>query len=315
MGDYKYGLGAAGFNITGSSKNLIGYDTLIQEKVHDIDSSVYQDTVIKPLYEDVKQTTAFWAARISRSRYPRVKKYSKVTLIYSAEEPFTLQITADDSSVIKMTVSPNNIGIQSWQIPVRKQVRLDFLEGEFPKVFGLALDGTHGVAVDNFPMRGSSAQGFTTMNKEFYGGQLRNMNVKLIILQYGVNVIPGMLSDYGYYRVMLTRQLRAIKQAYPDISILVIGPSDMSMNDEGNFISYPNIPMIRNAMRDAAFANNCAFWDLYEAMGGENSMKSWVEAGYAQKDYTHFSFKGSTFVGEMIFEALLEQIQNRGYIN
>ncbi|MBR9861342.1 hypothetical protein GYB22_11455 [bacterium] len=310
----KYGIGTAAFEIKGITKNVIGYDTSYQEVLNEEDSSMVMDTVITPLYEDVKQTTAFWQVKNAKSSYPKVRSYSQVRLMYSADEPFTLKITAD-TVVKKEQMKSTSFGIASWDLTVQQKLRLDFAEGQFPKVYGLALDGEHGVAVDNFPMRGSAALGFDGMNSAFYGRQLKEMGVKLIVLQYGVNVIPGILKDYTYYRVMLTKQLEAIKAAYPDVSILVIGPSDMSMNSNGVYVSYPNIPLIRDAMKEAAFSTGCAFWDLYEAMGGENSMRSWVQGGYAQKDYTHFSFKGAKFVGEMLFEALLEQIQNQGYIN
>ena len=51
------------------------------------------------------------------------------------------------------------------------------------------------------------------------------------------------------------------------------------------------------------------FWDLYEAMGGKNSMVAWVNKGLAQKDYTHFSFKGAKYVGEMFYEAIIQEIE------
>jgi hypothetical protein len=83
----------------------------------------------------------------------------------------------------------------------------------------------------------------------------------------------------------------------------------MSRKWAGTYQSYPNIPLIRDAMRNAAFKNSCAFWDLYEAMGGENSMVAWVnnEPPLAGKDFTHFSHKGAEFVGEMLYNALISE--------
>ncbi|NNJ55935.1 MAG: hypothetical protein HKP14_07375 [Bacteroidia bacterium] len=183
---------------------------------------------------------------------------------------------------------------------------------QFPDIYGLAVDGNTGVAVDNFAMRVSSAIGFDKMDKSIYHQQLNDLNVRCIILQYGINVVPTIRSDYGYYKNILVKQLNSIKSAYPGVSIIVIGPSDMSRNSGGKYISYNNIPLINNAMNQAAFETGCAFWDLYAAMGGENSMSAWVKKGLAQKDYTHFSFKGAKYVGEMLFEAILEQVQNQG---
>ena len=78
----------------------------------------------------------------------------------------------------------------------------------------------------------------------------------------------------------------------------------------GEYESYPNIEKIRNAQRNAAFRADCAFWDLYEAMGGKNSMPSWVFAkpvALANKDFTHFTAKGASIVSEMLYKALLTE--------
>ena len=70
-------------------------------------------------------------------------------------------------------------------------------------------------------------------------------------------------------------------------------------------------------MKNAAFENGCAFWDLYENMGGKNAMKSWVERTppLAAKDYTHFNPKGAEYIGELLFNALLNDYKNYEKIN
>ena len=62
-------------------------------------------------------------------------------------------------------------------------------------------------------------------------------------------------------------------------------------------------------MMQAAFDNGCAFWDLYNAMGGENSMVAWVQNDppLAAKDFTHFSSRGAGFVGEMLYNAIISK--------
>lgn len=89
--------------------------------------------------------------------------------------------------------------------------------------------------------------------------------------------------------------------------IIVIGVSDVSRNGANGLESYPNIELIRDAQKSAAFAAGCAFWDMYEAMGGKNSMPSWVNANpaLAQKDYTHFNPYGARIIGEMFYRALM----------
>ena len=74
-------------------------------------------------------------------------------------------------------------------------------------------------------------------------------------------------------------------------------------------VSYPNIEQIRDAQRNAAFRSGSAFWDLYEAMGGHNSMVSWVhnDPPQAEADYTHFNPAGARVIGKMMYDALIEE--------
>jgi lysophospholipase L1-like esterase len=183
---------------------------------------------------------------------------------------------------------------------------VSFGSNNLPIVYGLALDGEVGVAVDNFPMRGSSGLGFTKINRNRYSAQLSAMNVVAVILQFGVNIIPDERENYDYYEKWFSQQLKSIQTAGPEVAIIVIGPSDMGKNNEGEIVSYENIPLIRDAMKSAALKNGCCFWDLYKAMGGENSMSAWVKDDLAQKDYTHFTYKGARYVGEMLYNSIMD---------
>jgi hypothetical protein len=86
-----------------------------------------------------------------------------------------------------------------------------------------------------------------------------------------------------------------------------MGVTDMSRKEGGQYESYPNIPKIRDAQKNAAFRAGCAFWDSYQAMGGKNSMPSWVFADppLARKDFTHFTYKGSVVISKMFYKALI----------
>ena len=113
--------------------------------------------------------------------------------------------------------------------------------------------------------------------------------------------------DFDFYEKNYYRSLKALKDNNPGTDILVIGVSDMTKTDGTDLVSWPNIKDIRDAQRRAAFKAGCAFWDMYEAMGGENSMTAWVSAdpSLAEKDYTHFNYRGARIIGEMIFNALM----------
>lgn len=188
-----------------------------------------------------------------------------------------------------------------------EELKIRFEGKDQAQLYGVALDCEHGLAVDNVGMRGSSGTEFLRMDKAFLAKQIKELNVKFLILQFGVNVVPYENEDYNWYKNSFTKQLKMLKSLSPDLSILVIGVSDMSKKVDEYYESYPNIELIRDAQKEAAFNAGCAFWDLYEAMGGKNSMVSWVNADppLAGSDYTHFNFRGAKMVGELLFNALM----------
>lgn len=316
-----YGIGGSTYRYAGNYQVKTGEDTVINQIFHSdtiiaenkevtilVDSAVFTwDTVIVPIYETREVQSSWLRYRNATQSYPRVRKISQARLFYGAEEPVEVMVSVDgkDKPMILRDALPFHMVRLSG--PVNKELTLTFNGGVSPYIYGIALDGDSGVAVDNFPMRGSSGLGFEKIDRGLLRVMVTKLNARLIIMQYGINVIPNPRTSYAFYERMFKAQLKALKAANPGVSILVIGPSDMSRKRGDQFVSYPNIPLIRDAMKNAAFANGCAFWDLYEAMGGENSMVGWVQSkpALAHLDYTHFSTRGARYVGEMLYEALM----------
>jgi len=176
-----------------------------------------------------------------------------------------------------------------------------------PDFYGICLDSPSGISVDNIPIRGSSGMEFTRMNPALMTEIYHILNVRLLILQFGVNVIPGDLDDYTWYENGLYTQLCQLKILNPGLSIIVIGVSDASRKNGDTYESYPCVEKILNAQKAAALKAGCVFWNLYEAMGGKNSMPSWVLAKepLASTDFLHFNYAGARIVGKMFYSALI----------
>ncbi len=227
--------------------------------------------------------------------------------------PFTLQLRADNADLTEPTTidAADTLGITAVALPAGvKQVEAKFsAAGASPDVLGVCLDCQQGVAVDNVSLRGSSCTEFGRMDMTFYGQQVRRLGVKLIVLEFGVNVGAAEAASYNYYERMLKHQLAVLRKAAPGVPVLVIGISDMSRRQNGEWQTRPSVKKVRDAQRNAAFATGCAFWDLYGAMGGENSMPSWVASrpSLAQPDYTHFSGAGARIVGELLWKAIIKE--------
>lgn len=244
--------------------------------------------------------------------YKRSRTYKQLRLFYGGNtKNVNARVMINDSVFQDRNLHPENeINEVFWNFTKNpKEITLKISGSESPDIYALAGDALTGIAVDNIPMRGSSGLEFTKSDKYFLKKMYAKLNVKLIILEFGVNVVPNVLDDYKFYEIGFYRQLKTLKEIIPHIPILVVGLSDMSKKENGKYVSYPNIEKIRNAQKNAAFKAGCAFWDMYEAMGGKNSMPSWVgaEPALAEKDYTHFNYRGAKVIAELFFKAFIHE--------
>ena len=119
-----------------------------------------------------------------------------------------------------------------------------------------------------------------------------------------------------HYANYFKGQLNTLKSMRPSAAIVVIGPSDMSMLTDGVYETYRFLPYCVEQMKKVSLEVGAGYWDLYDAMGGKNSMPSWVEKGLAGKDYIHFSNGGARIAAQLFYDALVAEYvkwqENRG---
>jgi hypothetical protein len=188
---------------------------------------------------------------------------------------------------------------------------VEFEGNTSPDVYGIALDAPSGVSVDNLPFRGSSGTEFTRLDYSQLKEMTAQLNPGLLLVQFGVNIVPHRVKSYDYYERIMTRQLKYLKAVMPHTPILVIGLSDMSQRKGNYYETYPNLELVKQAQYNAAKNAECAFWDMYKAMGGRNSMPSWVfaEPPLASSDFIHFNRKGGHIIAQMLYNALMNEYQ------
>ena len=205
---------------------------------------------------------------------------------------------------------PDGFGIAEYHHrEAIEELELSFHFPEGGRIYGISFESSGGLQMDNIAMRGGSGLIFTSMDQATQEAMLNHLSPGLILLQYGGNVVPYM--NARYYKRAFKRQLDFFKSVCPEAPILVIGPSDMSVRENGDFVTYPNLEKIRDALKSATLESGCGFWDLYEAMGGENSMATFVHADppLASTDYVHFTGTGINLVAEMFYNALMLEYQ------
>lgn len=174
--------------------------------------------------------------------------------------------------------------------------------------YGLAMDDTTGITVDNFSLRGNSGLSLRSvpvwMMREFN----EQRPYDLIILQYGLNVATRLGKNYDHYIKGMQTALAHLKEAFPQAAILVVSVGDRDYKtEEGELRTMPGIKNLIRYQQNLAADEAVAFWNLFEAMGGEGSMAELVHAkpSMANYDYTHINFRGGKYLAGLLYEALV----------
>lgn len=266
------------------------------------------------LINDSITESAWFTIEKSNKSFYNVRTFHQCRVFYGYNSrSIDAEVYFDDELYETKTIPPtSNLNLLRWtfsETPEKIEVKLS--GSDSPEFYGVALDGYRGVAVDNIAMRGCSGLIFTRMNQAHLKEMFQHLNTDMLILQFGGNMVPYLKKDFDFYENRLYQELMHIKKLRPGIVIILIGVADMSTKEGEYYVTFPNIVPIRDAMKSAAFRANCGYWDLYEAMGGENSMPSWVYAQpkLATSDFTHFNHRGARVIAEMFYKSFLYEYE------
>lgn len=247
-----------------------------------------------------------------RRAYGKAQAYSEAKLFYGWHRaPVTIELRNAGELVSSEVVQPvDGLLTREWRFATTPtELTITFKGIDSPDVFGLSLEGRTGICMDNIAARGAAGYEFRKADQSLLHAMYQDLGVQLLILQYGGNVIPNLKSteDAAQYGRFFGAQIARFKKLIPDVSVIVIGPSDMSIKDGEEYATRPFLEDVRDAMKVNTLAQGGVFWDMYEAMGGRNSMVSWVtaEPPLAATDYIHFTPQGAKKVGELFYSALI----------
>lgn len=249
-------------------------------------------------------------AREMKKNFSRTKRFSNVKLFLGNNKGnfmATLVAAGKDVSTKFVSDTKAEMSVLSWNMDTLVNKITLRLSGT-AEIYGISVDGEYGVAVDNVPMRGSSGEFFTKIDKNTVQPMLKALNTRLILMEYGGNKVPHIYSEKNLsdYKALMTKQLRHMKSIYPDAQYMLIGPADMSLVVNGKMQTYPYLEQTIDSLKAVALENGAMYWDMFQVMGGNGSMQRWVanKPAWAATDYLHFTKKGADRISEIFVETM-----------
>lgn len=174
--------------------------------------------------------------------------------------------------------------------------------------YGVSLDKPNGVNLDNFSSRGNSGLPFSLFDIRLMNDFDKTLHYDLIVLHFGANVLSYGKKNYSWYENSMTKVVNHLKECFPNTDILIISTADKASKINGKMQTDPSVAFLLEAQRNYALSTQSGFLDLYDLMGGENSMVNWAdsEPSMANKDYTHFNSRGAEKIAGLIYNQIIK---------
>ncbi len=178
-----------------------------------------------------------------------------------------------------------------------------------------------GVVLDTVGLPAADSPAWLSADEELVHAQLRARDPALLMVMLG-GVENRRIAWGRYQEEDIERDLRALlarlKAGAPLASCMVVGPIDAveGLLDERvlgravtPFHQRPQLTRVIALERRVALESGCAFFDLFEAMGGRGALRRFAQRGMLHDDHVHPRGFGLDLLGELIADGLLREWQ------
>ena len=198
-----------------------------------------------------------------------------------------VEVDAEGQSVGTVDTAKSGEGEQfeRFALPAgTKTVELKVTSGHvrlFGVLFGRgAGNAEQGLTYDSIGLNGASISVLSrALGADMMKGGFAHLHPDLVVINYGTNEAGfGAFID-KQYEGELRMAIARVRAAAPNASILVMSPMDRGQRGGGNSIeTMPTIPKLVAIQQRVAADTGCAFFNTFEAMGGEGTMQRWYES-------------------------------------
>lgn len=239
-----------------------------------------------------------------------IKGFSELELIYKGEAKIRIQDTYGIS--LKETNDTIIDGLNHCSFRSDNPVEIvDFLIDKTSLEFelrGILLKKNNpGIFYHSIGINGAEFRDY--IKSENFFKELAVLKPELMVVSLGTNESVSNTDSVTFYEYLNNFYTSLLPYK---ATLLFTTPSDNDRRKRVGkrrkkrtiFISNPKAEWIGQQINHFCNEKNIACWNMYEVMGGENSMKLWVNNELAARDHLHFSKKGYALQAELLFQAI-----------
>lgn len=259
---------------------------------------------------------------LSRWRTPAEGEGSGISRIelWYAEQPGGgwLQVTLDGGEPVVLDTNADTFR-DGWKLfettPGPHEFKVSVLGNGAVRAYGATFE-THGPGVvwDELSMIGAFTQRLDYQNADHLRSQLQHRQIDLMVFLLGGNDTLRHNQDLSPkrpmtpYRDEYTAVLKKFRGARPEASCLVMSVTDHADQVSPGVVKTRSVvPRMVEVQREVAQEQGCAFFNTFQAMGGEGSIYRWSRKrpAWANGDYAHLVTLGQEAVAQYLVDAIL----------
>jgi lysophospholipase L1-like esterase len=226
---------------------------------------------------------------------------------------FEIRVDGKVHSVVDSKAAQVGDAVETVRLPDGEhQIEVAALGTGVARGYGVVLErDTPGVVFDEMSLIGSFIQRLDYQDQDHIAWQIRRRDVDLLAFMFGGNDLSREHSDLKTtmqpYEAEYTRVLRKLRLGKPQASCVILAMTDHAKLVDDKIVSRPAVARFVAAQRKVALAEGCAFFDVYQAMGGAGA----VEKGRQNKpplaspDLRHPTVAGQRRIASLFHAALM----------
>jgi lysophospholipase L1-like esterase len=220
-------------------------------------------------------------------------------------------VEADDEQIIEQTTDSETLAAASVHVALpigTKTVAIRPTSGSVT-LFGADFRrGTTGLLYDSLGLNGATTSVLARVLQPFLWKQeLDHAAPALVIVNYGSNESSFGAYVHKGYANELRLAIQRVRDNAPGASILIMSPMDRGERSGLDDVkTMDTIPEIVAIQRQAAAEAHVAFFDTFNAMGGDGTMARWYAASprLVTADLLHPTPQGATIVAGLFIDQL-----------
>lgn len=233
-------------------------------------------------------------------------RFNNIRIFYNKDKS-NYSVSIDSSLVKQQTEGDGFVEFQlndladSLHISIQK---INDQSGSF-SLYGITTESApNGFLYHSIGVNGAHVPAF--LRCQLFEKQLAQLKPDLVILGLGINDAYGRRFSQKRFEEHYSELIERIRRAAPNTAIIFT-----TNNDSYLYRRYVNKNglKVEESMFNLAKKYQTGVWDMFEVMGGLNSIVLWQKNHLARYDKIHFTHEGYSLLGDLFFSALMQDFE------